>query len=111
MKHEQRKPSPVAEGALSEVVDPVCGMRIAREDAIGTHVHEGTTYYFCSAKCLEDFRANPTQYTQPPEARTSTASAPASGGAAEYTCPMHPEIVRNEPGSCPICGMALEPVW
>jgi Cu+-exporting ATPase len=109
VKQEQRKSVPMVDDALSEVVDPVCGMRIAREDAVGTHVHAGTTYYFCSAKCLEDFRANPTQYTQHPEARASTASASGGGKGAEYTCPMHPEIVRNELGSCPICGMALEP--
>jgi Cu+-exporting ATPase len=84
-------------------------MRIAPGDAVGSHTHEGTTYYFCSAKCLEDFRANPTQFTQPAEVPRAPRSTSSEQGTTEYTCPMHPEIVQREPGSCPICGMALEP--
>ena len=76
---------------------------------MGSHTHEGTTYYFCSAKCLEDFRANPTQFTQPAEVPRAPRSTSSEQGTTEYTCPMHPEIVQREPGSCPICGMALEP--
>jgi len=76
---------------------------------VGSHTHEGTTYYFCSAKCLEDFRANPTQFTQPAEVPRAPRSTSSEQGTTEYTCPMHPEIVQREPGSCPICGMALEP--
>ena len=110
MQREQRTESAVADdNRAPEVVDPVCGMRIAPGDAVGSHVHGGTTYHFCSTKCLEDFRANPTQFTRPSEAHTATSSTSVSRDDAEYTCPMHPEIVRNEPGSCPICGMALEP--
>ena len=105
-------PTPESAGqpaAVREVTDPVCGMRIAPEDAVGTHVHAGTTYHFCSPKCLEDFRANPQQYTHPPADHPATPSASRGRPAAEYTCPMHPEIVRDQPGSCPTCGMALEP--
>jgi Cu+-exporting ATPase len=110
MKHVQpASPTVVEGGGPSEVLDPVCGMRIAPDEAVGSHVHKGTTYYFCSAKCLEDFRANPMRFTQPSEMPATTPSASARRENAEYTCPMHPEIVRDAPGLCPICGMALEP--
>jgi Cu+-exporting ATPase len=65
-------------------------------------VHAGTAYYFCSQRCLERFRAEPARFIEPePE------PAPA---AQRWTCPMHPEVVRDAPGDCPICGMALEPL-
>jgi Cu+-exporting ATPase len=89
--------------ASAEVLDPVCGMTIAPEGAVGHVEHEGQTYYFCSDDCLQRFRANPSSFVgdaRPPAALSESR---------EWTCPMHPEIVRSEPGSCPICGMALEP--
>ena len=85
-------------------VDPVCGMTIEEADAVGTHQHDGVTYYFCNPSCLERFTADPKPFLEP----ASTAAPPAPAGST-YTCPMHPEIVRDGPGSCPICGMALEP--
>ena len=91
---------PTAEG----VVDPVCGMTIDPADAVGHFDYKGQTYYFCAESCLEQFRNDPERFLNP-DARP----APVVAGAAEWTCPMHPEIVRSEPGSCPICGMALEP--
>ena len=110
MKQVQPALLSVAEDSVrSEVVDPVCGMRIAPEDAVGSHVHGGMTYHFCSTKCLEDFRANPTQFLRPVGAHAAPSSTAGRRDDADYICPMHPEIVRNEPGSCPICGMALEP--
>jgi Cu+-exporting ATPase len=105
-----RVPSVAEDVVSSEVLDPVCGMRIAPGDAVGSHVHEGTTYHFCSPKCLEDFRANPTQFTRAAEAHTATSSTSGSPDDAEYTCPMHPEVRQSGPGTCPKCGMALEPV-
>src|SRR6266542_3161381 len=96
MKHEHH--------TITEVVDPVCGMTIAPEGAAGRLEYKGATYYFCNLSCLQKFKAAPEQYIQP-----RREAAPAAGGKVEYTCPMHPEIVRSEPGSCPICGMALEP--
>ncbi|MBP1778136.1 MAG: copper-translocating P-type ATPase [candidate division NC10 bacterium] len=111
MKQAQPPVSPMAENAVaSEVLDPVCGMRIAPEDAVGRHVHEGTTYHFCSAKCLEDFRANPTEFTRASETHTATSSTSGSPDEAEYTCPMHAEVRQSGYGTCPKCGMALEPV-
>ena len=85
-------------------VDPVCGMTIEEADAVGTHEHDGVTYYFCNPGCLERFAKDPKQFLEP----VVTSAPPAPAGAA-FTCPMHPEILRDAPGSCPICGMALEP--
>jgi len=84
--------------------DPVCGMDVDAASAISA-VHEGTTYYFCSESCHTKFRANPADFVK----QTSGAPPPAATKGVEYICPMHPEIVRSEPGSCPICGMSLEP--
>ncbi|HET7224606.1 MAG TPA: heavy metal translocating P-type ATPase [Candidatus Eisenbacteria bacterium] len=84
--------------------DPVCGMSV-RADTPHQTSFEGRTYRFCCAGCLAKFTADPHRYLSPPE-RTAR---PASAAATEYTCPMHPQIVRSGPGSCPICGMALEP--
>src|SRR5688572_24132499 len=94
--------------------DPVCGMVVSVTTAVGKHLHAGWTYYFCSSGCLRKFRANPTRYLKATEKTISmpvgsrSNSAPSS--APGYTCPMHPEIHRPGPDSCPICGMALEPL-
>ena len=82
--------------------DPVCGMEVDRERPAGTHQHRGVTYYFCSRHCLERFRTDPLRYLEP-------GRAPEPMPAGAYTCPMHPEVIRPGPGSCPDCGMALEP--
>ncbi|NAO97653.1 MULTISPECIES: heavy metal translocating P-type ATPase [unclassified Halomonas] len=90
--------------AETKVKDPVCGMDV---DPHATHHranHAGKTWYFCSEKCQEKFVAKPDAYLEP--SKQSQASAP-SGSI--YTCPMHPEVRREGPGDCPICGMALEP--
>ncbi len=82
--------------------DPVCGMTVDPARTPHQHVRDGVAYHFCGARCLERFRAEPERFLAP------APQAPAPK-AAEWTCPMHPEIVRPGPGSCPICGMALEP--
>src|SRR5690349_10224279 len=87
-----------------ENIDPVCGMTVNPERAAGSYEYEGKTYYFCSPHCLHRFRENPSSFLQ-----KSEEVVPAKPGQ-KYTCPMHPEIIRDGPGSCPICGMALEPV-
>jgi Cu+-exporting ATPase len=86
-------------------VDPVCGMTVA-EDSPHRLEHGGETYRFCNPRCLERFRAAPDSFLG--AAKAEPAPAPAPG--RRFTCPMHPEIVRDGPGSCPICGMALEPM-
>ncbi len=87
--------------------DPVCGMMVNPTTAKYRHEHAGTTRYFCNPRCREKFRADPERYTSP--APVSETHAPADVAAVEYTCPMHPEVVQIGPGSCPKCGMALEP--
>ncbi|MFZ4607644.1 MAG: heavy metal translocating P-type ATPase [Caulobacter sp.] len=84
------------------VKDPVCGMTV--DPATATHhaVHEGQDHWFCSAGCEAKFVADPDRYLKP----APVAAAPAG---TIWTCPMHPEIRHDGPGSCPICGMALEP--
>jgi Cu+-exporting ATPase len=91
------------------VVDPVCGMTITPEDSVGHVEHDGQTYYFCAESCLEQFRADPERFLNPAEAGRHAHPADEGLHAMEWTCPMHPEVIRSEPGSCPICGMALEP--
>jgi heavy metal translocating P-type ATPase len=89
-------------------VDPVCQMEIEEEDSVGSFEHEGVTYHFCAEICLERFREHPAQYlgADPYQAPVPEAG---EGESIQYTCPMDPEIVRDAPGACPVCGMALEP--
>jgi P-type Cu+ transporter len=86
--------------------DPVCGMTVEPAAAKYRAEHDGVTYYFCAAVCRAKFVADPAKYLTPSQPAPKT---PAPTGVI-YTCPMHPQIRRTEPGSCPICGMALEPV-
>ena len=88
----------------TKVKDPVCGMDVDPHTSRHRADHAGKTWYFCSEKCQEKFIAKPDAYLEP--SKQSQASVP-SGSI--YTCPMHPEVRREGPGDCPICGMALEP--
>src|SRR5262245_3564086 len=88
-------------------IDPVCGMTVDPGSAAGSYDYKGTTYYFCNPTCLVRFKNDPESYLKPAAQRPAPAMP--AGEKVEYTCPMHPEIVRDAPGSCPICGMALEP--
>src|SRR5579883_105316 len=88
--------------------DPVCGMTVAVATAKHKAEHDGQTYYFCSARCREKFVAEPTRFIAEPAAPAAAKPQAAQPGTI-YTCPMHPEIRREGPGACPICGMALEP--
>jgi P-type Cu+ transporter len=87
------------------VIDPVCGMTVDPNNAAGSFEYEGKTYYFCSTHCLHRFQKDPESFLN----KTAAAPKPVPK-AGKYTCPMHPEIIRDGPGSCPICGMALEPL-
>ena len=84
--------------------DPVCGMTVKIVDAKHTAVNGGQTYYFCNPKCLVKFTSEPDRYLKP-----AGADEPELPAGTVYTCPMHPEVRQIGPGSCPICGMALEP--
>ena len=98
-------------------IDPVCGMTVNPEATDLSLEFEGQQYHFCSLHCLEKFRADPQRLLQPGAAeampigvqRSPAPQPPLSDATIEYTCPMHPHVVRNQPGNCPICGMALEP--
>src|ERR1700674_2219783 len=113
--------------------DPVCGMSVDPPKAAGKAEHGGKTHYFCSTRCAERFSKEPHKFLASPGTagmemkhsahgysagvpapsavgNSQNQSAPLEGKNARYTCPMHPEIVQIGPGSCPICGMALEPI-
>ena len=85
--------------------DPVCGMKVDPATAAHHAQHAGITYHFCSAGCRTKFVADPAHYLRPRAPLRAEAAAP----GAIYTCPMHPQIRQPGPGSCPLCGMALEP--
>lgn len=99
-KHEHSAPS-----GSAEFMDPVCGMSVDPNTELKTD-YQQQTYYFCNPSCLDKFKGDPEFYLIPPDQR------PVPEGAADmdYTCPMDPEIVQKGPGTCPICGMALEPM-
>jgi Cu+-exporting ATPase len=124
----------VATPPVADAIDPVCGMSVDPRRALA-HVHAGTTYYFCCDGCRKKFVANPDRYARTDAAAEKVSQGHAAGGrrsqatrerepsgkppvrgasapraAAVWTCPMHPEIRRDAPGACPICGMALEPL-
>ena len=82
--------------------DPVCGMTVDPKTTPHHADHAGKAFHFCSAGCRTKFVADPAKYLQP-------APAPAAPAGTIYTCPMHPQVRQVGPGSCPICGMALEP--
>ena len=93
--------------------DPVCGMDVT--DKSDYHAeHAGSHYYFCSNHCLQKFKQNPQQYipgenvSQHTNAAAHCADDSCAISYQQYTCPMHPEVVQDKPGSCPKCGMALE---
>jgi Cu+-exporting ATPase len=90
--------------SLTTVIDPVCGMKVDPATAAHYATFLGAQYHFCSSGCLSKFSADPAKYlTSAP--RTEVIAAP----SAMWSCPMHPEIRQQGPGTCPICGMALEP--
>ena len=109
------------------VRDPVCGMSVDPSAGKPSAEHAGQTFHFCSARCKERFVADPGAWlapaapAAPAQAHTHThththahppaaPTAPVRAGGGQWTCPMHPEILRDGPGDCPICGMSLEPV-
>jgi P-type Cu+ transporter len=97
-----------------KVKDPVCGMMVDPQKAAGKVEHAGKTYFFCSPRCKERFEREPEKFLAAPGIagmeHAHAATPPANAQNIRYTCPMHPEIVQIGPGSCPICGMALEPM-
>ncbi|HEX9182162.1 MAG TPA: heavy metal translocating P-type ATPase [Burkholderiales bacterium] len=110
--------------------DPVCGMNVEPGKEAGRFAYAGKTYLFCSKRCLQAFSADPARYlggtaaaggshapherhaghAHAAQAVSSPATAARAKPSAQYTCPMHPEVLKDAPGDCPICGMALVPV-
>ncbi|WP_407351558.1 heavy metal translocating P-type ATPase [Luteimonas sp. R10] len=101
--HCAHGPANEARQGADTTTDPVCGMQVDPLSTAHHASHAGTEFHFCSARCRERFVADPGKYLAP------QAEPPAAPPGAIYTCPMHPEIRRQGPGTCPICGMALEP--
>jgi YHS domain-containing protein len=103
-----RSPCPAAgrQGWRLFAVDPVCGMTVDPAKTPHRHTHEGHEYFFCSGGCRGKFIADPAKYLR----KDAAEAAPATPPGTIYTCPMHPQIRQVGPGSCPICGMALEPM-
>ena len=106
MEHDHQHATPALSAGSETAKDPVCGMTVAVKPG-GRHAEfKGETFHFCSEKCQTQFKADPWFYASG-RAAGQKKVAPAN---VQYTCPMHPEIVRDAPGACPICGMALEPM-
>ena len=100
-------PATAPSDSAHQVKDPVCGMMVDPHATQHKAEHAGRPYYFCSDGCRTKFLAEPDRYLDP--AASAAKASPVPEGTI-YTCPMHPEIRQVGPGSCPICGMALEPV-
>jgi P-type Cu+ transporter len=106
MEHDHHHAAPDIPAGTKTATDPVCGMTVAVKPD-GRHAEfQHETFHFCSEKCQTKFKADPWFYASGHAAGQKKA-APAN---VQYTCPMHPEIIRDAPGACPICGMALEPM-
>jgi Cu+-exporting ATPase len=88
--------------------DPVCGMTVDSSKAPSVE-HDGKKFYFCCQGCATKFQADPAKYLQPKPAAPLIQVLRTDHEKADYTCPMHPEVHKTGPGSCPKCGMALEP--
>jgi Cu+-exporting ATPase len=105
----ERNPSP-ALPTTTTAKDPVCGMAVNPATAEFRAEYQGKPYFFCSAKCHDKFVAEPLKYTASQSPIPKAEPPQQAEGAAIYTCPMHPQIRQSGPGSCPICGMTLEPL-
>src|SRR5258705_5511690 len=99
----------------TKAIDPVCGMKVDPSEAAGSYEYNGQTYYFCSTSCLYRFQENPERFMQKREPTVSQPVGIQRGPTAAiapvletYTCPMHPELSQDKPGSCPTSGVALK---
>jgi len=102
--HDKFEADPETYVAENTVTDPVCGMNVPLDQGKPTFEYNGETQHFCSDKCHDKFEADPYFYAS----GKSKLKKKAADKKALYTCPMHPEVIQEGPGACPICGMALE---
>ena len=102
----EKRVSELRDSEREAAIDPVCGMTVRPDTDVPPVNYRDTIYTFCSVTCRDRFEADPYFYVSGNAAKKS-AAVPAD---SRYTCPMHPEIVEDGPGTCPICGMALEPM-
>ena len=117
MEREMKNHNSCCQDSASQKIlyrDPVCGMTTEDEKAYLKFAYQGKPYYFCSPHCLAKFKADPERYIQGEALLPLDISLPEEvskdSACGKYTCPMHPEVLRDKPGSCPKCGMALEPM-
>ncbi len=113
---EASNENPGGEDNREKTRDPVCGMEVEPSKAKHKYTHGQETYFFCCGGCLEKFKADPEKYEEDrsageehPAAAHEGGQGRGKGGGSVHTCPMHPEVKKEGPGSCPSCGMALEP--
>ena len=99
-------PQAATPSGAATAIDPVCGMKVTLKPDTRSEPYVDQTFHFCSEKCQTKFMGDPWFYASGNAAKRGKVAAV----GMQYTCPMHPQIIRNAPGSCPICGMALEPV-
>ncbi len=104
--HNHGSAQAAARSDESKAMDPVCGMTVATGPSARTSAFQGQDFHFCSEACQSRFDLDPWFYASGAASRADRRAAPGT----RWTCPMHPEIVRDEPGACPLCGMALEPL-
>ena len=104
--HHRHHHNARVDGDAPTVKDPVCGMTVPLDAGKPSLEHAGETYHFCSSKCHVKFAADPPHFISGAHKEQKVELPKGS----QYTCPMHPEIIRDEPGECPKCGMALEPM-
>ena len=99
-------PQAAAPSGAATAIDPVCGMKVTLKPDTRSEPNVDQTFHFCSEKCQTKFKAGPWFFASGNAAKRGKVAAV----GVQYTCPMHPQIIRDAPGSCPICGMALEPI-
>jgi Cu+-exporting ATPase len=104
--HHHHHEAPEIDPGAKTASDPVCGMQVEIKAGTRSRDYGKETFYFCSDGCQEKFDADPYFYASGNARNTESRAQP----GVQYTCPMHPEIIRDAPGACPICGMALEPM-
>ncbi|MCJ7603157.1 MAG: cadmium-translocating P-type ATPase [Desulfobulbaceae bacterium] len=103
-------PETTAQHEATTYTDPVCGMSTDDADTFTPYTHKGKDYYFCSEHCLTKFKNDPGGFLSEEPSTPVDIKEGKAAPVRQYTCPMHPEIAQDKPGSCPKCGMALEPM-